>query len=321
MVNTGFESYAGTRKLAWDTLGTVVETAMTAEEALRIAHLADWNVRKEAVFTGAGQLVPDSYAMVRDNPFSGEPEPFAGVVGKLFTPVQNEAHVEFLDTLTDASGAHIEAAGSLDGGRRVYVSMKMPSHLTLGGVDAMDTYITAINSHDGNSAFTVIVTPVRIECRNMVQAAIKGARAKATVRHTAGSGGAIARVRETLGLTFSYMDAFELEAQKMLETEITSQRFGQIVGQLYPVAKDQSDLVNRRAADARGAVRDLFDGSPTMTEIRGTAWAGYNAVTEYIDHFAPTRGTEESELVRARYNLTGRNDAIKSDAFRLFANV
>lgn len=327
MVNTGFESYAGTRKLPWDTLGTVVENAMTAEEALRLAHLADWNVRKTPLSTivgGRTLVVPDQFAMVRDNPFTGEPEAFAGVNGKLFTPVQNEEHAEFLNTLTDTSGAHIEAAGSLEGGRRVYVTMKFPESVSIAGIDTVDTYLTAFNSHDGNSAFQVIVSPVRLACKNQIHAMLKGAARSAKVRHTAGHGGAIARVRETLGLTFSYMEAFEEEAQKMIDREITSQRFGGIIANLYPTTDAQSDLVNNRAREHRANIRDLFDNSATLAGIEGTAWAGYNAVTEYIDHFVAVRGTEDFEVAaekRALFNFNGRTDALKENAFRLFANA
>ncbi len=31
----------------------------------------------------------------------------------------------------------------------------------------------------------------------------------------------------------------------------------------------------------------LFHDSPTQQTVRGTAWAGYQAVVEYVDHYAP----------------------------------
>jgi hypothetical protein len=45
-----------------------------------------------------------------------------GVVGRGYTPIQNEEHADLLDE----SGAHFETAGSIKGGRHVLLTMKLP---------------------------------------------------------------------------------------------------------------------------------------------------------------------------------------------------
>ena len=47
-------------------------------------------------------------------------------------------------TLVDESGAHFDTAGSLRGGREVFVTMRMPNHMTVGGVDRVDHNIAAL---------------------------------------------------------------------------------------------------------------------------------------------------------------------------------
>ena len=136
---------------------------------MTLGHLGGWNVRKVALTAteitenGVSTIdVPGSFATVRTNPFTGEP----AALGSGYHPLQNEEHAEFLNHLADESGAIFDTAGSLRGGRQVFVTMRLPKHLNVGGTDRVDLNIAALNSHDGNSAFRLLVTPVRVVCAN-----------------------------------------------------------------------------------------------------------------------------------------------------------
>ena len=83
------------------------------------------------------------YATVRTNPFTGRPEAL-GVVGDLYTPMQNEDHAAFLNTLADESGAIFDTAGSLNGGRQVFITMRLPDTMKIGGTDRVDVNIAAL---------------------------------------------------------------------------------------------------------------------------------------------------------------------------------
>ena len=54
------------------------------------------------------------------------------------------------------------------------------------GVDPVGLYLAACNSHDGSSAFRLLVTPVRIVCANTQAAAISRAKASLTLRSGCG---------------------------------------------------------------------------------------------------------------------------------------
>ena len=94
--------------------------------------------------------------------------------------------------------------------------MKLPKTMVLQGRDGFEDrttfYLAALNSHDGSSAFKIIVTPVRIVCANTQRFAIDRAKATFSIRHTNGARAAIQDARNALGLTWRYMDAFEAEA-------------------------------------------------------------------------------------------------------------
>lgn len=313
--------FASAREHAWHRLGQVLPGAMTAEEALEAAHLARWNVRKAplTVLTEDGvQEVPDNFATIRTNPVTGRAE-YLGVVGARWTPVQNEEHAAFLNALVDESGAVFETAGSMDGGRRTFMSLRLPDGITVDtpqGKDRTDLYAVALNSHDGSSAFQVLVTPVRVVCKNTQNAALRDHVGMFSVRHTAGASGAIAQAREALRLTWDYAAAFEEEVRRMVEAPMNHDQARVVLRQVFKV-EDASTDRSRRHWDEHVNGALTFLSSPANAGIGGTRYGVYNALTEYLDHGWRVRGADDQELARAQRAVRGDVRALKSDAFRL----
>lgn len=321
----GTAAFVSANTSAWHRLGTVTTGAMTAEDAMRLAALSEWNVRlvsltaTELTEDGATMLdVPNHRASVRTHPKTGCPETL-GVVGTDYTPVQNEEHAEFLNQLVDESGAHFETTGSLRGGRQVFLAMKLPQTMTIGGADAVDLYIVASNSHDGSGAFRVCTTPIRTVCANTLRAGFRQARSSYTVRYTSGARGRIAEARQALGLTFKYAEEFEKAAHRMLDAEMTTPRLRTVVDELWPMTGPDSARKKTNRETRWSSIRRLFEDAETQSGIRGTAWAGYNAITEYANHTAPARGKtpELKSAARAERVISGTADGVMEHAFRL----
>jgi phage/plasmid-like protein (TIGR03299 family) len=300
----------------WHRLGTTVAgEAFTAEDAMTLGHLGGWNVHKvpltaaEVGADGVTTLDVPGFATVRTNPFTGAPEAL-GVVGDGYTPLQNEEHADFLDTLADASGATFDTAGSLHGGRQVFVTMKLPQHLKVGGTDRVDLNIAALNSHDGTSAFRVLVTPVRVVCANTQQAALRNHVSSWSIRHTRNAKAAVQAARDSLGLTFAYVEAFQAEAERLLDTATTDAQFFALVDGLFPApADDAPTRVHNAATDRRQTLARLWHDADTQAGISGTAWGAYQAVVEYVDHFAPVRTRHDPATARAVRLLTNDEPA------------
>ncbi len=53
----------------------------------------------------------------------------------------------------------------------------------------------------------------------------------------------------------------------------------------------------------------------TQKAVKGTRWAGYQAITEYLDHYAKAAIAE----VRARRTVTGTGADLTARAFDLLA--
>ena len=312
----------------WHRLGTTVAgEAFTAQDAMTLGHLGGWNVRKAPVSAteiredGVTTMeVPGAYATVRTNPFTGQTEPLA-VVGAGYHPLQNEEHAEFLNHLADASGAIFDTAGSLRDGRQVFVTMRLPQHLSIGGSDRVDLNIAALNSHDGNSAFRLLVTPVRVVCANTQHAALRDHVSSWSIRHTRNAKTAVQAARDTLGLTFAYVEAFEVEAERMINTTVTDTRFFELVDSLFGTPEADTPSRTRNAARRRTAtLAHLWHNAATQSGIAGTAWAAYQSVVEYVDHHAPVRDKRDAATARAVRLLTTDEPArLKSAAWTALA--
>ncbi len=306
-ITDGQASFVSARTDAWHQLGTTLPDTFTAEEAMRIGFLGGWNVRKLPLValdpTGAQLPVEGRSAVIRDNPVRAGQTDVLGTVGSSYHIVQNEEHAAFLNTLVDESGAHFETAGALDGGRRVFVSMKMPGHLKVGGVDKVDYYIAAINSHDGSMAFTFMITPIRVVCQNTLNLAFGRASHMFRVRHTSGAQKMLVQqARQTLDLTFNYLEGFQAEAEQLINTELTQQQFEVIIEAEFGADEKAAAATVTRAEKRLDEMASLFADAGTQEGIRNTAWAGLNALTEWADHFSPSRG-DDRDTARAQRAL------------------
>lgn len=320
-ITNGQAAFVSAREDAWHRLGTVLPDTFTAEEAMEHGLLGGWNVRKEPLLANVGgELipVPEKYAVVRDNPVERGRIDVLGTVGESYTVIQNEEHAGLLNALVDESGAHFETAGALQGGKRVFITMKLPGHMSIGGVDRVDQYLAAMNSHDGSSAFTFMISPVRIVCQNTLNFALGKASNVFRVRHTTGATKAIVQqAREALDLTFNFLDRFQEDAERLINTEFTRGQFEEMVEREFGAAEDAHPATVTRTENKLDEIFTLYHDSYTHEGLRDTAWAALNALTEWYDHYAPVRGAAEEADTRAHKAIL--YPAFKTKAYELVA--
>ena len=314
----GDTAFFTNREVAWHKLGTVTDGALTAQQALKTAFL-DWEVFKseEPVSTMVPMLgksameqgsleeitYPDKFMTYRYHPKSHKAEAL-GVVGSRYTPVQNSEAFAFLNSIADESGAVFETAGSIDNGRKVFMTMKMPEGIQIGGVDAIDMYLMAWNTHDGSSSFNVLVTPIRVVCQNTLTAAINSAKQQFLVRHTSGVTDKIEAARDTLKVTFKYQAEFKKIAENLLKQSMADKDFYALVEKVFPIKDEKSPRAVTMAETARATVNGLWK-APTQANIANTKWAAYNAFAEYADWAKPVRDANP-DTARAIRIVTGK---------------
>lgn len=313
---------------AWHRLGTVVPHSVTALEGMKIAHLTGWDVRKVGL-TAQGLAVPGAFATVRNNPYVDGQVDVLGVVGSVYQPYQNEVYADVIDLFTHEVDAHIETTGSLDEGRKTFVTIKLPQTLTVGGEDDVDVYVTFTNSHDGSSKFEAFTGLVRVVCENTLTLGRKNAKARFGIRHTTHGEKRFKEVREALNATFTYVAEFEEEAERLIQTSLTDSKFEEIVKGLYPEPEDEG-RGKTLWTEKFDSIWDTYQNDATQTNVHGTAWGGYQAITRYYDHVAPVSGEKDKDrpddgwVAKARAERTAtdrRFEGFKIVAYDAFAAV
>ena len=139
----------------------LIQEAPTSKEALELAGL-DWDVLQTPVYMDNGIEIPNYKANVRSTDNA-----CLGIVTDRYKIVQNTEAFAFTDAIvgeTEDGVVKYETAGSLCGGRKIWLLAKMPTKKVLD--DDVDPYMFFSNSHDGSGAIKVGMTPIRIVCNN-----------------------------------------------------------------------------------------------------------------------------------------------------------
>ena len=277
----------------WHRIGTVTAEAVDSRQAIKLAGL-DWNVSTRPVFTGGidagGQdhsiEIADTFATVRDSD-----DTVLGVVGDRYKVVQNKECFNFLDTVVDDSEATYETAGSLNNGRVVWMMLNLGKEIKVDD-DVTVPYLLMVNSHDGSTSVRGLPTPIRVVCQNTLRLALSSKAYKGfSFRHTQNVDGRIAQARTLLNLSYEYVDGFQEEMEKLLDTTVTDDMFYDVLENLMPLpmAKENNASQVSRVNQQRASIEKLWY-EPEFANQQGTAWSLLNAVSNYEQWQSHLRG-------------------------------
>jgi phage/plasmid-like protein (TIGR03299 family) len=302
----GEVAFASLREPAWHGLGTVFEEEVNTADMLKLAHLDNWNVRLEEIAVPTGFTSDKTnYFVARTNPFNNKQNDILGIVGERYHTLQNEDLFAFGDNILDGGGRW-ETAGSIKGGRVVFGALALERETVLdpnGVADKVNTYLLVNTSHDGSVSIMASITPVRVVCANTLNMAIgrgnRNVKQSFKIRHTQTAEGRVMAAREALGLANTYMNEFDKMAKTMIETEITNDKFQEILLQAYPMPEKNAKGALSKWQTKNELIEDIYTGQFNHM-IAGTAWGAFNAMTERIDWYrAGRKGNNESVLASA----------------------
>lgn len=296
---------------AWHGLGTVVKDTMTATEALLKSGLT-WQIGMEPIYNNEGSEIEGFKAVKRMD----TKEVFQ-IASNRYTPVQNADCFKIFDEVVGTGMAKYEVAGSLQGGRKVWILARIPSldFSLANGKDQINSYLLLTTSHDGSLSFQMFKTPIRVVCMNTLRASLagKGQGKVAYYKHTVNFRSRVSQAQIILSETRDYFlrfkEASELLARKqMRQLEVDSfldklLNIGNVPEEVSTKAKNVKLEIDRLYHDGRG---NQMDG------VRGTAWALYNGVTEYVDWERSTKGDESNRLASSWY---GSGAGLREKAF------
>jgi phage/plasmid-like protein (TIGR03299 family) len=314
------ESMFYTGETPWHKLGTVLPEAPTIREAIVAAGL-DWTVSTKPLYLSNGDKmveVDDAKAIVRDTDQS-----CLGVVGSRYVPLQNSISFDFFQPFVDSGLVQLETAGSLQGGRKIWVLariMDKGSDVKIVGDDAVRKFVMLSNSHDGTTAIRVGFTPVRIVCANTLRAAHKADVSKLLrIRHTRNAQAALADVQSAVDLInqefTATADLYKSMAAKHINSHDLRKYVKIVLGHVLP-----DDDLSTRAQNQIDRVISLFEygRGNQLPGVKGTVWAAYNAVTEYLTHEASPDADKRYSSLWFGQNAN-RNELALQEALKLAA--
>lgn len=289
---------ANGRFVPWHGLGTAVSECPTSAEAIKLAGL-DWEVVQQPIYTGTEDNkvgIPNYKANVRSTD-----NKVLGIVTDRYKPVQNRQAFDFTDSLI-GEGCVYETAGSLCGGKRVFLLAKMPEKKILE--ESFDPYICFTNTHDGSGSIKAIMTPVRVVCQNTLSLALHNATRSWSTRHLGNMESKLAEAKYTLQMANDYMDKFAVVADQLANTTITEEQAYKVVDELFPIATEDSDRKARNITESKEQfIVCMF--SPDILKYKGTAYQLVQAASDYATHAAPKRNTTTYQERNFRKVLDG----------------
>jgi hypothetical protein len=236
-----------------------------------------------------------------------------GVVGSRYKTIQNSEAFDFCTNLVDDGDALFEAAGSLGGGKKVFMAMRLPREIKIGGQDLVNQYLLVTNTHDGTEPLIATITSVRFACTNQIAGITRDAHSQFRFRHSASTMGRLQDAREALALSWEYTNEFEQLANRLLDTPMSDYEFKKFIDAQFPI-KVNADEPSKKAVTVNDNMKsELVElwKSETQASIANTRWAAYNAVVEYADWFSPVKG-KNPELRRAERTMINANNTMKN---------
>lgn len=271
-----------TREKPWHGLGVCVQEAPVSEEALRLAGL-DWEVQQKPIYTESG-IIPGYKANVRSTD-----QKVLGVVTDRYKIVQNTEAFAFTDALL-GNGVRYETAGSLQGGRKVWLLARLPREYIISG-ERISPYLVFSNTHDGSGAVRVAVTSVRVVCNNTLNLALQTASRSWSMVHTGDIKGKIREAEDTLFKAEDYMDKLGNEFEGLRRKKVTDRQLMEYIETLLPVAKDTTKAQRKNINRLRDDLKMRYYDAPDLQGTGMNAYRFLNAVSDFATHAAPLRRT------------------------------
>jgi phage/plasmid-like protein (TIGR03299 family) len=293
------------RTMPWHGMAKVSDKALNMKEALIYSGL-DWKVEKRPLFfPGSGGIYHDSleaFGIVRVTD-----EKLLGVHGEGYNPIQNEESFEFCETLLQ-EGATYETAGSLFGGKRIFITANLRSIDILG--DSVNEYLVLANSHDGSMPMTGMITPIRVVCNNTLRMAISEAKRIVKIRHTKNAVDRIDLARQILGLAHKYTDKIRENAEKMFTIEFNGNKLDNFIDKVFGY-DEKDETVSSRMKNQIDSQRDQFVEclqAPDLENFGGTAWGVFQALSDFDSHRPVPRDSQNSKDRNFLRIIDGNND-------------
>jgi phage/plasmid-like protein (TIGR03299 family) len=314
--------YAG--QVPWHGLGRGVETAQTSAQAIKLAGLGGWNVHMERfapesairawVESRSTDLATMNWAEEWKAIARGMDNRTLGVATDAYKPIANERMFDFMDSLVKDRIFHYAAAGSLMGGRKVWILAQMESDMRVGD-DVYHRFLLLVAGHDNFTSLKVYGTDVRVICNNTLLQATRQAQAAVRIVHSGDTDRKFDTAREVLRITTDDQRRMQEWLDRLAAKKITEEQVIVVRDACFGSLDDDTATRRRQAIETWMAVYEA------EKEREGrTGYCALQTVTGYGDHLVSLRKREDGEE-HLRSVLGGTGAQFKKKGIIAVANV
>ena len=261
------ETMFSVRERPWHGLGTVVESAPSSKEALELAGL-DWQVHQKDISVLWGRTIPGYKANVRDT---------------------DEDAFAFTDELL-GEGVKYETAGSLNGGKKVWILARLPREYVISG-ERISPYLVFSNTHDGSGAIRVAITPIRVVCNNTLNLALARAERSFSMIQTGNINEKFEEAKKTLFMADTYMEELGKEFERLRSIKVSDAQVEEYVNMLIPLDEDATATQIKNARTLRNDILTRYFDAPDLKVLGKNAYRFVNAASDFATHANPLRRT------------------------------
>lgn len=316
---TSTDAIFSVHQMPWHGLGEVLEDYPTREQAQKIAH--PWEPVETPVYRRVPAIangtlietyeeVPGSKAVERSD--NGD---LLGVTSETATLVTNNDMWDVVEAVGKIGTDVLpETAGSLEGGKRVWVLLRLAEPLRVKGDPNGDTiaFLAFQNGHVGNAAFRAQAVNTRVVCANTSAAADVEAKANGyefTFRHTSGVRDRLDDAKAVVSMWREGVNAWQEAMEHLVTVRVTDAQREWFVEQFQPMPPNHlvTDRVRNNVEKARGELRTILEGV-TAEDVHNTAYGLYMAGIEWSQHFRTVRGKSERSRMESHFKRSMLSD-------------
>lgn len=301
-MTTGKAAIAFVGATPWHGLGQRIDAKASIESWQKAAGM-DWTIMQSDVwFAPHGSDVAIPAGLPRQVLYRSDTKAPLSVVGDRYNIVQPHDVLEFFRDLTETGGFEMHTAGVLFGGQKLWALASIGKNAAIAKTDKIGGYLLLTTSCDGTMATTAKFTSIRVVCNNTLSMAVpRGDKASATenvkVPHSAKFDHEA--VKRELGLGAAAWDAFIQQARALAKVKLDDAKALHVLREGWADAVDsevaEMDFGKFGALPTIERIMKLFKGGAAgsdMDSAAGTAWGLVNAVTEFYDHHARAKLTD-----------------------------
>lgn len=279
------ESMISVKEVPWHGLGVILTTPPANVEEALVASGLNWGVDiapNFAQYKGKTIQTP-SFSVVRDSD-----EKVLGTVGPDYHPVSNAKAFKFFNPFIERGECTIETAGSLKGGRRVWMLARIKgAEADVVSNDPVNGYFLLSNTHDGSLRVRLGFCGVRVVCSNtMAEAHNQSDLIK--VAHTKNAEAALDKLQDIVDFQKKRFSATVEQMRAMARLGVTADSLRKYVERVFLPEVQTRTVCDEDATSAiekiHAKIIPLFEKGRgnDLPGVKGTMWAAYNAVSEHL---------------------------------------